>query len=254
MAVIGIEYIDHFADVRAAGVLTEGGQDLSCPIYLAGGFGYDFDAAGHQLKFIRSNHDVEERHMRDSSFGGDDEQNADSVSLFFIITHGNYKNRELGLLYDNQVDGWFGYSKKWRFGDRCSLKWLMIYGCHSIDSDDVGAHLHIFQRLHLFCGAYGDMFDSWTIHDAGDETASDLLSGKTVADSWGDGISDWWVSNHPMVISVERAETYRGGDPDWGATVIGGDHFWGAGTTLDDVKPADQYWMAAYWWDGGIYG
>src|SRR5215470_1256158 len=113
MALIGIEYLDRFADVRAAGQVTSGGQDLSCPYYIANWFGPILADAGHVVKFLRSNHAVAERHMRDVAEGGDDAQNADSVDLFLIITHGKYQNRELSLLYDNQVDDWFGHSKRW---------------------------------------------------------------------------------------------------------------------------------------------
>jgi hypothetical protein len=254
MALIGIEYLDRFADVRAAGQVTSGGQDLSCPYYIANWFGPILSDAGHVVKFLRSNHAVAERHMRDVTEGGDDAQNADSVDLFLIITHGKYQNRELSLLYDNQVDDWFGHSKRWHFGDSCNLEWLMIYGCHSIDADDILAHLGLFRRLHLFCGAHGDMFDSFTIDEAGADTANNLLAGHTVAESWGDGVSDWFVSNHPMVISVERMDTWGDGHPHWSDTVIGSDHLWGEGTVLEDIPPSEQFWMASQWWDGGIYG
>ena len=253
-AVVGIEYLDRFADVRAAGKIDSGGQDLSCPYYIAEWFGPALAEGGHTVKFLRNNHSVAERHMRDVAEGGDDAQHADSVDLYFTITHGFYDNREVQLLYDNQVDDFFGHSKKWHFGDSCNLEWLMIYGCHSIDSNDLPAHVGVFRRLHLFCGAYGDMFDSWTVDEAGSDLANNLLNGKTVADSWGDGVSDWWVSNHPMVISVERVDTWGGGDPHWPDTVIGCDHLWGEGAVLSDVKPSEQFWMAAKWWDGGLYG
>jgi hypothetical protein len=134
------------------------------------------------------------------------------------------------------------------------MEWLLIYGCDSIDSNHVQDHLHIFRGLHLICGAYGPMYDSPTIDEAGDDTANNLISGELVSDSWGDGVSDWWVSNHPMVLSVETRISYNNGDPDWEATVIGCDHLWGKGYTFQDIQPAEQYWMATYSWDGGIYG
>ncbi len=255
MALIGIEYIDHFADVRAAGVISEGGQDLSCPYYIANWFGPTLAEAGHQVRFLRCNHGVIERHMRDTAkFGGDDAQNADSVDLFLVITHGGYIDGECQLLYDTHVDDWFGHSKKWRLGDSCNMEWLMIYGCHSINRDNILEHHPIFQGLHLFCGAYSDMYDSWTVDEVGEDTANNLIAGNTVCDSWGDGVSDWWVSNHPIVISVERQWTYNNGNVLWEESVIGCDHLWGEGPTLSDVKPSEQYWMGWMSWDGGIYG
>lgn len=254
MALIGIEYIDHFADVRAAGVIGGGGEDLSSPYYIANWFGPTLANAGHTL-IEHANHGVAERHMRDTvKFGGADAQYADRVDLFLMITHGHYTGGELLLLFDNKEDEWIGHSKKWSFGDGCNMEWLLIYGCQSINSDNIVEHLGVFQRLHLFCGAYGDMFDSFTIDEAGQDTADNLLAGNTVCDSWGDGVSDWFVSNHPMVISVELQWTYNNGNVLWEDTVIGCDHLWGSGYTNPDVKPADRYYMASQWWDGGIYG
>jgi hypothetical protein len=254
MALIGIEYLDHFADARAAGQVPIGGQDLVCPYYIANWFGPTLEEGGHQVRFLRNNHSVNERHMRDESFGGDDAQNADSVDLYLIITHGSYEEGQCNLLYDTMVDDWRGHSKLWRFGDGCNLEWLLIYGCETIDANDILAHVGVFQRLHLFCGAYGPMYDSWSIDEVGADTANNLLSGKTVADSWGDGVSDWYVNNHAMVISVEREWTWNNGNPLWPDTVIGCDHLWGEGATLDDIAPADQAWMACKWWDGGLRG
>ena len=254
MATIGIEYIDHFAHVRAAGAISDGGEDLSCPYYIAEWFGPILADAGHQVVFLLRNHAVNEREMRDTTFGGDDDKIADSVNLFLMITHGHWGDRECELLYDTKVDDWIGHSKKWRFGGSCRMKWLMLFGCYSINGDDITAHHSIFQRLHLFCGAYGDMYDSWTCDDTGSDLADDLLAGKTVSDSWGDAVLDWLVANHPMVISVEREWTYNNGNVLWEETVIGCDHLLGVGAVLSDVKPADQYWMAANWWDGGLYG
>jgi hypothetical protein len=252
MALIGIEYIEHFAKARASGTF-DGGEDLSCPYYIATWFAYNLQQAGHTVKFLLIDDSVTERHMRDHSLGGDDGQFADSVDLYMIITHGAYKNNECLLLYDTNIDNWFGQSKQWRFGDNCNMEWLMIYGCQTIDLNHVTDHLHIFQRLHIFCGAYSYMYDSWTTDDVGNDTANDLISGKLVADSWGDGVSDWWAKNHPIALSVELQATWNGGSPDWNATVIGSDHLWGHGTTNPDIQPKDIYWMAAWWWDTGIY-
>jgi hypothetical protein len=253
MATFAIEYIDNFADVRAADVIADGGEDLSCPYYIMEWFRGNLRDAGHHVAFVHSNKEVNERDMRDTTFGGDDAKVADTVNLFLMITHGNFKDRAVELLYDTQVDHWIGTSKNWRFGDSCQMKWLMIYGCQTINLDDVPAHLHIFQRLHLICGAWSYMYDSWTVDDVGNDTANNLLSGQTVSDSWGNGVLDWWVSNHPAVISVEREWTYNNGNVLWEETVIGCDHLLGVGAVLSDVTPADQYWMAASWWDGGIY-
>lgn len=253
MALIGIEYLDRFADARAAAGIT-GGEDLSSPYYIANWLGPTLADGGHTVKFLRNNHQVAERHMRDASQQGDDAQHADSVDLYFIMTHGHYKDGECKLLYDNQVDHWVGESKTWRFGDGCNMEWLMICGCRSIDANNVLQHLDVFQRLHLFCGAYGDMIDSFTIDEAGSDIANNLLNGYTVCDAWGEGLEDWWANNHQMVLSVELQWTYNNGDVLWEETILGCDHLWGEGATLPDVKHNEIFWMASKSWDGGLYG
>jgi hypothetical protein len=157
--------------------------------------------------------------MNAISIGGDDNKYADSVDLYFIISHGDYTNGELLLLFDTKVDDWFGHSKTWKFGDTCNMEWLLIYSCDSIDGDHVQQHLHLFRRMHLFCGSYGDMFDSFTIDEVGEDSANNLTSGKTVTDSWemacrtgGSPIIRWF--------SVENRISYNNGDVDWEATMI----------------------------------
>ena len=145
------------------------------------------------------------------------------------------------------MDRYLGRAAAWR---HLNLEWLLIYGRHSIDLDRLLEHRHIFQGLHLFCGAYGDMFDSFTSDEAGEDVGDNLTSGDSVKDAWCDGVSDWWVDNHPAVVSVETEATYNGGNIDWANTVLGSDHLWGHGTTRADVKPDKQYWMAAAWEEG----
>ena len=253
MARIGGEYIDNFDDVRNAGVIADGGENLSCPYYICEWFVFGLQDAGHALAVHHANKGVYELQMRDASMGGEDNQFVDACDVFLMITHGNYADHELELLFDIEKSGWFGESKDWFFGDHCGLKWLMIYGCESIDGNHVKEHLHVFRQMHLFCGSYGYMYDSWTVDDVGSDLCDDLTSGELVSDSWGGAASDWWVENHPMVLSVESKETYNGGNPDWSATLIGGDHFYGAGPVLPDVPVNEQFYMVTYSWSGGLY-
>jgi hypothetical protein len=98
------------------------------------------------------------------------------------------------------------------------------------------------------------MYDSFTIDEAGEDTANNLLGGETVTNAWLDGVSDWFVSNHAAVISVESRATFNNGDPDWPNTMMCGDHLWGSGTTLPDISQQDQFWMTMMYNDSGIYG
>jgi len=90
MAQIGIEYIEHFAAARAAGVIMNGGQDVSNGSDVAEGLRSALESRGHTIKLHWIETDVFEVDMRDQSLGGFDQQAADAVDLFFICTHGGY--------------------------------------------------------------------------------------------------------------------------------------------------------------------
>jgi hypothetical protein len=250
MATFGTEYITDFAAVRAAGVISGGGEDLSSPYHIAQGFDSRLRQAGHTQGFFWAERDVWEMDSRDESKGGIDHEVADSVDLFLISTHGNYDQGRLSLLYDIQRDDWFGFSTDWLFGNNCNLEWILIYGCHSISQSSFGDHFDRFQRLHLFCGSYGDMFDSWTVDEVGRDVAGHLLCGKPVSEAWQEGVSDWWVDNHPMVVSVERAEVVVDGVVDWNNTVLYSDHLWGHGRTHADIPRNQIAYLAATWSEG----
>lgn len=251
MASIGVEYVDSFANVRASGKFDA--DDLDTPPNICSGFVAVMTATGFDLRFYRTNQDVNERHMREFTKQGDDQLFADRVDLYFIATHGNYRDKQVQLLLDVEQDSFLAESKDWRFGNNCNLEWLMIYGCHSIDSEHILDHLGVFRGLHLFCGAYGFMYDSWTLDEVGWDVAAGLSLHKTVSDAWCEGATDWFIENHPMVISVETEETYNGGHPKWSETVIRSDHFWGRGTTRSDIPPNKQFWMSAVWSDAGFW-
>jgi Family of unknown function (DUF6345) len=251
MARIGLEYIDSFANARAAGYSDV--IDLDSPYYIGEWFIGNLADAGHPTAVVRRNRQVRERDLRDVSLDGEDARAVDSVDLCLVITHGNYSEHRCHLLFDIAEDSWEGHSGDWRLGDTCHLEWLMFFGCHSVDRDHLLDHLHVFRGLHLLCGAYGDMFDSWTIQEAGEDTSNHLLCGKPVADAWLEGVSDWWVENHPIVVSVERQAQYDDGEVDWPQTVLRSDHLWGHGTTRADVAPSQQYFMACIWSDRGVW-
>jgi hypothetical protein len=84
----------------------------------------------------------------------------------------------------------------------------------------------------------------------GEDVGDNLTDGDTVKDAWIDGVSDWWVDNHPIVVSAERLSTWNGGNYDWPNTTLDRDHLWGHGTTVSDILPADKYWLSWSWAEG----
>jgi hypothetical protein len=264
MATIGVEYVDSFPHAREYARQHPNQDfpspgDLYIPYYIAEWFAPALADAGHEIRFLRWNLAVGERHMRNPAGGGEDIIFADRVDLFLIITHGRYRDKDgksfkqVKLSFDTELDSFEGFSSEWRFGDNCNLDWLLIYGCHTIDGANIQDHLQMFQGLHLICGAYKSMHEAWTLCEVGADTADNLICGKPVSEAWIDGVTDWWVENNPMVISVERVETWRDGDPDWPKTVLRSDHLWGHGTTRQDILPAQIFWMAAVWSEAGLF-
>jgi hypothetical protein len=264
MATIGVEYVDSFSHAREFASQHPNddfgsGGDLYIPYYIAEWFAPHLADAGHEVRFLRSNLAVGERHMRNPAGGGEDVIFADRVDLFLIITHGRYRDKhgqsfkQCKLLFDTELDSFEGFSSEWRFGENCNLEWLLIYGCHTIDGANILDHLQMFQGLHLICGAYDVMHESWTLCEVGGDTADNLICGKPVSEAWVDGVTDWFLENHPMVISVERFETWHDGDPDWPNTVLRSDHLWGHGTARQDILPTQQFWMAVVWSEAGLF-
>ena len=52
-----------------------------------------------------------------------------------------------------------------------------------------------------------------------------LYWSKIRIDSWIDGVSDWAVDNHPVIIAVERQATFNNGNSIWVETTMNNDHF-----------------------------
>jgi hypothetical protein len=254
----GIEGIRYFGNARAAGFDAD---NMRYVFNICNGLDRELRDAGHQRKFYWGNDNCWEIDLRDvtSGGGGIDHQWADSADLFFILTHGRNDDGNAQLLYNIETNQWVGNSSTWKLGNQAGvipfpfpnqLEWLLIYGCKTIDKNNVFPHAHIFQRLHEFCGAYGDMWDSVTTDEVGEEVGENLTDGDTVANAWLDGVSDWFFDNHPMVVAAERKETYNNGDVIWSETTLNNDHIWGHGLTVPDIFPADLYYLSYIWEEG----
>ena len=246
MARFGIEGIRRFGAARAAGFDAD---DLTYVFNICNGLDEQLRDAGHSRRFYWANNDCWEIDLRSIAMGGIDDDWADDVDLFLILTHGRIDAGVASLLYNVSVNDWTTTSSTWQLGTD-QLEWLLVYGCHTVDLANPLSHSGIFRRLHMFCGAWGDMWDSLTTDEVGEDVGDNLTDGDTVVDSWIDGVSDWWVDNHPIVIAAEREATWNGGDFDWPNTTLMRDHLWGHGTTVSDIFPANLYWLSWKWAEG----
>jgi hypothetical protein len=248
MANFGIEGIRYFANLRATGLVSKA-EDLTYVFNICNGLDSELRSAGHARRFYWANRDCWEVDLHSSALGGADDDWADDVDLFFILSHGNHDAGNAILAYDINVNEWIGNSGNWRLGN-VQCEWLLIYGCKTVNLANPLSFWDVFQRLHQLCAAYDNMWDGVTTDEVGEDVGDNLTSGDTVATSWIDGVSDWWVDNHPIVISAERASTWNGGSPDWARTTLNRDHLWGHGTTVSDISTADKFWLSWRWAEG----
>lgn len=72
------------------------------------------------------------------------------------------------------------------------------------------------------------------------ELANNLTDGDTVAESWIDSVSDWWVDNHPVVVGPGTAAAWNGGNIRWDLSPHNIDHLWGHGSVSADLSPGSR--------------
>jgi Family of unknown function (DUF6345) len=84
-------------------------------------------------------------------------------------------------------------------------EWIMAYSCKTVDRNNVPGIWNIFAGMHIYCGAWEDMWDGWTTDECGEDVADNLTDGDTVSESWIDGVSDWYFDNHPITVCVGNA-------------------------------------------------
>lgn len=249
MASFGIEAVRTVANARAAGVTSAG--DLTYTFNRANGFDSELRSAGHNREFYWAETDCWERDIRDTDQGGDDRNYADNVDLLWIEGHGSRdSNDNLRILFDNPQSNWRTTSDTWELGENWNAEWIMAFSCKTVNRNNVGALWDIFARLHMYCGAWENMYDGITTDECGEDVADNLTDGDTVADSWIDGVSDWWVDNHPIAVCVGDSATWNGGNIDWSRSHINGDHLWGHGSVKADVDVADKTCILWRWAEG----
>ncbi|MFZ3146051.1 DUF6345 domain-containing protein [Methanothrix sp.] len=249
-ATFGIQGIRYFDRVNESGYLSEKCVELPYTFNVCNGLYRKLVEAGHVCVFYLSGDDCWEAQLRSEQKGGIDDQVADNVDLFFVSSHGNNVNGQVRVTYNVKHDAWDAKSENWRLGDR-DLEWLMVYACSTINMEKFDLLWHIFQRLHMFCGNWGDAFDSFTTDEVGEDLGENLADGDPVSRAWIDALSDWAVDNHPAVLAAERREACKyDGDLDWPNTTMNQDHLWGHGKTVKDIIPRDICQLSLLWAEG----
>ncbi len=69
-----------------------------------------------------------------------------------------------------------------------------------------------YQRWDSGNSAWDNMYDGITTDECGEDVGDNLTDGDTVSESWIDGVSDWWVDNHPITVCVGDSATWNGGE------------------------------------------
>ncbi|MES2760450.1 MAG: DUF6345 domain-containing protein [Pseudomonadota bacterium] len=249
MARFGVEGIRYFNHARAAGVSTAG--DLTYTFNRANGIDGKLRSAGHTRAFYWANTNAWETDIRDADKGGDDVHWVDDVDLFWIETHGNHEaDGRARLLYDTAQTNWRTFSDQWQLGENWNAEWVMAYSCDTVDRNRVSALWNIFARLHIYCGAWGTMWDGTTTDECGEDVGNNLIHGDTVCQAWHNGVSDWWVDNHPITVCVGDAATWNNGNIRWDRSTLNRDRLWGHGNVEPDLAPARQACILWYWTEG----
>lgn len=248
MARFGVEGVRYFSNARAAGINV---GDLDYTFNRCNGFYSKLSSVGHTCAFYAASTDCWETDIRDSDQGGDDIHWVDDVDIFWIDTHGNHTtDGQALLLYDTQQTDWFTYSGQWELGENWNAEWIMAYACSTVDLNNVAGLWNIFAGMHIYCGAWESMYDGLTTDECGEDVGDNLTGGGTISQSWIDGVSDWWVDNHPITVCVGDAATWNDGNVQWDRSYLNQDHLWGHGNVLPDLSPVQQVCILWSWAEG----
>jgi Family of unknown function (DUF6345) len=254
LATFGVEVIHDFNNYRKSGI--DGADEVGDAYWsydIGNGFVEQLSNAGHTAAFYNINNYCYEIDLRDPSAGGGgiDYEYADNVNLFFIVSHGNrYPNGVGYVSFNTKFNEWNSDSRTWRLGDRCSCDWLMVYGCSLVDKNNILPYVDRFQGLHEICAGWDTMYGFYTTDECGSDVADNMIDGDTVSDAWIDGVSDWFLDNHPIVIAAETKDAYDNGNVIWSQTTMNNDHFWGHGFTVNDIKRSDLFMLTYHWAEG----
>lgn len=250
MATYGIEAIRYFDKVRTALNKPEL-IDLIYTFDRSGGFDAKLRSAGHSLTFYLTNDYCQETDIRSADLGGEDRKYVDNVDICWFETHGEHTldKGEIELFFNTTHTYWIAYSSDWKLGDQ-RLNWLLVYGCETVDRNKVPGIWSMFNGMHIYCGAWGKMWDSPTTNECGEDVGEYLISGSTVSDAWTNGVTDWLIDNHPITVCVGDSATWNNGNIQWERSYLNRDHLYGHGNVDPSLTPAQQACIMWRWAEG----
>jgi hypothetical protein len=136
---------------------------------------------------------------------GGDQTLLDNVNLFYANTHGGFTASDAQWA---MWDSWTtANSSNMRLGDEAyGLSIFVTYACKTMKSSDNNFWPRwdsIFNGgLRIALGSHGDVFDSSTTNEVGEDFAEDLQSGWSFRNSWYDALTDWNVDNDGAVATT----------------------------------------------------
>jgi Family of unknown function (DUF6345) len=260
MGKVGVESIRYYDQYRQNNNTVVDGKTVGPPIPKGVGGWVDLDYAynvtngfcevmGEACSFYYVAGDVWETDVKDSARGGDDFTYADSVDLWFYMGH-SYIDMPDGsgaqIVFNSKMNEWSSASRDWRLGDAWNCEWIALYTCESLIFRQTAwnNYSNIFNGLHIMLGSYLHMQLGSEQANAGKAFAQNLLDGDPVQAAWFDATG---VDNGPAALSAERESTWHDGQPDYNATTMNNDHYWGKGIVMPDISANDMAWMLYRW-------
>ncbi|WP_437741424.1 DUF6345 domain-containing protein [Sorangium sp. So ce1504] len=226
-----------------------GWTDLDYSYNITNGFYEVMTGAGETCPFYFGGGDVWETDIKDSAKRGNDVTYADGVDLWFFAGHSYIRQPDgagAHIVFNSKFDNWSSPSRTWHLGDNWDCDWIALWSCETLKFRETGwkNYSNIFGRLHIMLGAWGEMVSCADFANVGRGFAENLLDGDPVSAAWLDAMG---IENKPAAFSAERAETWRRGDPDYNATTLSNDHYWGRGITFPDTPPSEIAWLHYRW-------
>jgi len=137
----------------------------------------------------------------------DDQDVAETVDLLFVETHGGASKDGSSARYVMWDQDTRAYTGNMALGNEGhGLSTLSTYSCDTLYNGDNGRNKRwrpVFNGgMRYLTGGWDLMYAGWTTDDTGQDYAADLQDGLGFMWAWADGTWDWYVTNHPAVLTT----------------------------------------------------